>query len=79
LEPDDIPDLWEAGSVPAIPAPIPRGLERGIIFVRETDWHWDHGHQCEHPKGEIMCEYGYLTGETAESLWEKEQEAKPSS
>ncbi len=41
---------------------------RGILKVTETEEHWDHGHQCIHPRGVIECEYGYLTGETAESM-----------
>ena len=45
---------------------------RGIIEVKETEWHWDHGHQCVHPKGDIMCDHRLLTGETAESMFDKE-------
>ncbi len=45
---------------------------RGIITVQATDEHWDHGHQCIHPKGVIECDHRYLTGETFDSLWEKE-------
>ena len=50
---------------------------RGIIVIKETYWHWNLGHQCVHAVGDdpyFQCDMGYLTGEPAESMWEKESD-----